>query len=91
MKITAKDICVMEAKADYIKITTAEKSYVVYTTFKRLLENLSTKDFMRIHRSFVVRIDRIESIEESMVKVGKQLVPVSNTFRPALMDRLKIL
>jgi DNA-binding LytR/AlgR family response regulator len=90
-KVNAKDIYLMEASADYIKIFTAKKEYMVLTNFKRLMENLSSKDFMRIHRSYIVRIEQIVSIEENMVKVGRHLIPVSNTYRQALLDRLKIL
>jgi two-component system, LytTR family, response regulator LytT len=90
-KVSAKDIYMMEASSDYIKIYTEKKEYMVFTTFKRLMENLSAKDFMRIHRSYIVRIDYITSIEENMVKVGRHLIPVSLTYRQALLDRLKIL
>jgi two-component system, LytTR family, response regulator len=91
LKIMAKEIYLVEAAADYLKVYTDKKTYTIYSNFKRIMERLSAKDFMRIHRSFIVRIDRISTLEDNMVKVEDHLVPVSNTYRAALMERLKIL
>jgi len=90
-KVSAKDIYLIQANADYMKIYTTKKEYTIYSTFKQVLANLSQKDFMRIHRSYVVRLDRISAIEDSMVKVEKISIPVSNSYRQALLNRLKIL
>jgi two-component system, LytTR family, response regulator len=91
VKIATKDIYLAEVSSDYLKISTDEKTYTVYSKLKRLMEKLSKKDFIRVHRSFVVRIDRISSIEDNTIKVDGRLVPLSRTYRRDLMDRLKVL
>jgi DNA-binding LytR/AlgR family response regulator len=91
VKVSATDICVIEADSNYVKVYTTKKTYIIYSNLKRVMQNLSTKDFVRIHRSYIVRIDQIESIEDNLVKVGGQSVPVSTGYKTALMNRLKIL
>jgi DNA-binding LytR/AlgR family response regulator len=91
VRVAVKDIYLVEAASDYLKIYTTEKEYTVYASFKRLMDNLSTKEFMRVHRSYIVRLSSIDAIEDGTIRVEKHQVPISINHKADLMARLKIL
>lgn len=79
----------IEGCGDYIKVHLCDgKMLVVHGTIKRFLGNLPHGTFMRIHRSWVINVSRIEFIEGNMVHLGKTSIPVSPAYRQELLDRL---
>jgi len=86
-----KDILWVEAYGDYVKIHTSEKYYVVYSTMKAMCEKLPSNDFIRVHRSFIVRLDKIKNIDLTNLQVDKKIIPISNSYKSILMDRVKSL
>ena len=92
VKINSGDILYIEALADYVSIyTTTEDRFVIHSTMKSIEEKLPQPDFIRIHNSFIVRLDKITSIEDNTVALGKKLFPVSRSHKKDLMDRLRLL
>ncbi len=91
IKISNHEISYIEALGDYIIIHTPAKNYTVYTTLKSFIEKLSNEDFIRIHRSFVVRIDQISAIDDFVVVVGRENIPVSRSYKDHLMERLNLI
>src|SRR4029079_11734816 len=91
VKIDMKKIQMVEALADYVNIYTAEKRYTVLSTLKGILEKLPQNDFMRVHKSYIIRLDAIGQIEDNTISIDKKLIPVSNTYKKQLMERLKII
>jgi len=47
--------------------------------------------FIRVHRSYIIRIDKIENIDQGNLQVKNKIIPVSNTYKPKLMDRIQTL
>ncbi len=86
-----KKIHYIEAFGDYIKIHTPEKVYTVYSTMKSIESRLPTSEFMRIHRSYLIRLDSIEHIGLSEVVILNKNIPVSNTYKQNLMNRINTL
>lgn len=91
LKINSKDIFLIEALADYVAIHTSAKRYVVHSSLKSIEGKLSSSDFIRIHNSFIVRVDMISEIEDGTITINKKIVPVSRAHRKTLMNRLKLL
>jgi DNA-binding LytR/AlgR family response regulator len=91
IKINTEDILYIEAVGNYISIHTATERFVVHTTMKSVLEKISDKDFLRVHQSFIVRVDKILHIEGNTLSVGKALIPVSRSFKDDLMSRLNLI
>jgi DNA-binding LytR/AlgR family response regulator len=58
---------------------------------KSVLEKISERDFMRVHQSFIVRLDKILHIEGNTLSVGKAMIPVSRAYRDELMSRLNLI
>lgn len=87
-----KDICLAEAYGDYVKVHTSDgKMNVIYSTFKKVEEKLPKTDFARVHRSFLVRLDRIQNIDTNNLIINDKVVPVSQKYRNDFMDKIKTL
>lgn len=91
MKITMQDILWIEALGDYVTINTISKNYTVYSTLKGIEDKLPKDDFIRIHRSFIVRQDKITAIDDYLVMIDKKSIPVSKSYKEELMKRLNLL
>lgn len=85
------DIYWLEAFGDYVKIRTYKEVHTVYTTMKTLEEKLPNQEFVRIHRSYIVRIDKIKNISATNLQVLDRIFPIGNSYKKELMDRIVML
>lgn len=81
----------IEAQGDYARIQTGEKSYLLHTTMKSLQQSLPSGDFVRVHRSYIVRIDQIKDIEDATIVIERKVIPIGNSYKDELLDRLTTL
>ncbi|WMI65416.1 LytTR family DNA-binding domain-containing protein [Aestuariibaculum sp. YM273] len=91
IKIDIPSIYLIEAKGDYINIKTQTKNYTVHSTLKKIEEKLPADLFLKVHRSYIINIGEIVDIEDNSVLIKKDVVPVSRSNRPELMNRLNLL
>jgi two-component system, LytTR family, response regulator len=91
VKVDIRQVQWVEALADYVAIVTKEKKYVCHSTMKAIEAKLPPDQFVRVHRSYIVRIDQIDAIEDKTVSVGKKIIPVGGTYREGLMGRLNLI
>ncbi|MAX71406.1 MAG: DNA-binding response regulator [Flavobacteriaceae bacterium] len=91
IKIDIPSIYLVEAKGDYILIKTEDKNYTVHSTLKKIEEKLPDSLFLKIHRSYIINVDKIIDIEDNSVLIKKDVIPVSRSNRPELMRRLNLL
>ena len=91
IKIDIPSIYLVEAKGDYIQIKTETKNYTVHSTLKKIEEKLPDSLFLKIHRSYIINVDKIIDIEDNSVLIKKDVIPVSRSNRPELMKRLNLL
>ena len=92
VRIPVKDICIIEAKGDYILIKLDDqKMHVVRSTLKSIEGRLSPKKFIKVHRSYIVNISKIVDIEDSSILVQNEIVPISRSLRNEVIDRLNLL
>ena len=85
------DIYWVEAFGDYVKIRSGEEVHTVYTTMKALLEKLPHQEFVRIHRSYIVRIDKIKNIGATNLQILNRIFPIGNSYKKDLMERIVML
>jgi DNA-binding LytR/AlgR family response regulator len=85
------EILWVEAYGDYVKINTDKKVYTVYTTMKSAEEKLSSKIFIRIHRSYLANISKISNIDQSNLQIENKVLPIGNSYRENLMKRINLL
>lgn len=86
-----QDIIYIEAFGDYIKIHTQEKTYIAHSKLRTVEETLPPYEFARIHRSYIVRLDRIKNIDPSNLEVEKMVIPISNSYRGNLLAKINLL
>ncbi len=91
IKINIPDIYVVEAKGDYIKIKTETSNHIVHSTLKKIESKLPSDMFLKVHRSYVINVNKIIDIEDNSVLIKKDVIPVSRSNRGELMKRLNLL
>ena len=89
VKINFNEILYIESLKDYIKVVTTSKNLVTKHSISSLEQTLPKENFMRIHRSFIVAINKINSYTSEMVEVGKIELPVSRMYRLEVEKALK--
>ncbi|GAB4049341.1 LytR/AlgR family response regulator transcription factor [Spirosoma litoris] len=90
VRVPYDSIMYIENTGDYVKIQTNSQPFVVYTTMKSLEEKLGTQ-FLRVHRSYIINLDKIVDIEESNLVVASKVIPISRANKSELMSRLNLL
>jgi DNA-binding LytR/AlgR family response regulator len=90
-RIRTEDILFLEAMGDYVKLNTPQKFHAIHTTLKALEEKLPPGKFMRVHRSYIVALDKIESIEDGTILIQKNTIPIADAYRAALNNKLNLL
>lgn len=93
VKVYLKDIYFVEALKDYVIINTEFSRYTVHSTMKELDKKLGNVEFVRVHRSFIARLDKIQSIDNANVVLEneKKIIPVGGSYREELMQKLNLL
>ncbi|MFB6457979.1 LytR/AlgR family response regulator transcription factor [Chitinophaga sp. Hz27] len=90
-RIRTDEILYLEAMGDYVKLFTAQKFHAIHSTLKSLEEKLPAGKFMRVHRSYIVALDKIEAIEDGTILIQKNSIPIADAYKSALNNRLKLL
>lgn len=80
-KILLKEILYIEGMRDYRRIHTESKRIMTLQTFKELEQKISADIICRVHKSYMVSLDKIELIEHNLIKIKDKLIPVSETYR----------
>jgi len=90
VQVHFKDIYLIEALSDYVNIYTHAKRYTIYERMKHMVSRMPVKEFMQIHRSYIVRLDRITEADGDTVVINNRTIPVSDPYKKALRERLKL-
>ena len=85
-KILLEDILFVESMENYINIYTSSSKEVVYSTLKLFLESLHRDHFLQVHRSYVVNIQHIQSIEGNTLHIGAYEIPVARNLRDQVFN-----
>lgn len=88
-RIDLDHILYIEGMKDYLRIICKDKKIMTLQSFSKLEESLPSKRFCRVHKSYIVAIDKIKSIERNVIVIGDQRIPVSNTYRESFFSRIK--
>jgi len=90
LKIALNDILYIESLKDYIKVVTTNKTIITKQSISSLEEMLPKDLFTRIHRSYIVSLNKIESYTSELIEIAKQELPVSRMYRHELAKILKM-
>jgi DNA-binding LytR/AlgR family response regulator len=90
IKIYLHEIICLESLRDYIKITTTSRQVTTRHTMGFFEELLPSGQFIRIHRSFMVSLTKIESVSENRIEAGGMELAIGGNYKQLIMDKLNI-
>lgn len=88
IKINFSDLDFIESFSDYLKLYTHNKTIVTRETISSIEAKLPKKDFMRVHRSYIVAIKKIESFTQEFIEIKNKAIPISRSYKPDVKHRL---
>ena len=91
VKVNKADVLWIESLGDYVTLNTDSEKYVVHSTMQEIMEKFSAKEFLRVHRSFIVRLNKIVNIEDDLICYGEKKFPIGKTYRQEVFRRLNLL
>jgi DNA-binding LytR/AlgR family response regulator len=86
IRVEIEGICFIEGLGDYIKIHLKDNHLVTNLSMKKMEELLPPDEFFRIHKSYIIRLDRIRSIVGNLIEIGKHKLPIGNNYRQAFIE-----
>lgn len=91
VKLRASDIIYVEALKDYVSIFTPKAKYIIHSTMKDIEKKLPSGQFLRVHRSYIIRLDKITSIEHAFVSLEdlEKQIPIGGNYREILFKKIK--
>jgi len=89
IRINVNDILFVEGLKDYVKLHTAEKPVLTLLSLRALEQGLPCERFMRVHRSYIVALNKIDTIEKNRIKIGQHTITVSDMYRDTFLDRIQ--
>lgn len=88
INLALNEILYVEALGDYVNIYLTDKRYTVLSTMKSLHEKLEEFHFLRVHKSFIINIHKIQEFQNNDIVIGGIKIPVSRNFKKILKDKL---
>jgi two-component system, LytTR family, response regulator len=88
VRVAFDDVRYVEALGDYVHIVTGQSKLIVYSTMKAVEEKFPSSRFVRVHRSFIVNINRIQALEDNSVIVDGKHIAVGQTYLRDVLQRL---
>lgn len=93
VKLNVSDIYFVEALKDYVQVVTKEQKYTIHATMKDVEKKMASKTFQRVHRSFIVNLDKIEAIVggDLLIQDLHKEIPVGGNYREELGQKINVL
>lgn len=93
VRVKNEDLLFVEALKDYVVVHTRQESYTIHSTMKEVEQKLNPRQFVRVHRSFIVNIDAVESIKYAMITMEgmEKEIPVGGSYKEILAQRINLL
>lgn len=88
IKIKLEDVLFFESERDYIFIHTLQKRYMTLLTLKQLEQELPKEKFIRVHRSFIISLDKVDSLEGNLIYIKDKRIPVSRAMQDSVFKLL---
>ncbi len=88
IKVDFDDILYVESLSDYVKIHTKSKTIVTRETISNLENKLPNRNFIRVHRSFIVSIKQIISFTNEYIEINKKSIPISRSYKEDVLQKL---
>jgi DNA-binding LytR/AlgR family response regulator len=90
-KVFIEDVLFFESMGDYVKIHTKDKVYIVHNTLKNIESKIRPDQFLKVHRSYIVAIKKIDTVEDGVISILKNNIPVADAYKSTLSKKLNYL
>jgi len=90
VKLVLKDVLYLEAMSNYVSFRTSARTHLSLTSMQKMEESLP-ENFIRIHRSYMVNIHKIDKVETGNVVISDKYLPISSSYREKLLQKLNLL
>lgn len=87
-KLVLNELLYIEGKRDYRKICTTQTSIMTLQTFTEFETDIPATIACRIHKSYMVALDKIDTVEKDAVHIGDRIIPISETYKKAFFERI---
>lgn len=87
-RVGIDDIYHIKAVGDYVQVFFGEKSILVHSTFQNLLNQLPQDEFVRVHKSHAIALNKVETIDGNTVRLNGKSIPVGLSYKPAFMEKI---
>ena len=91
VRINVNDILFIEGVKDYVKLHTTDKPILSLLSLRTLEQGLPADRFARVHRSYIVALDKIDVIEKSRIKIAQHNITISDMYRDVFLKKLQLL
>lgn len=88
VKVKLSDILFIEALDNYVKIHTLKKTYLTLKNLKAMANNLNSRNFMRVHKSYIVALDRIDFFSRDQIHINGNVIPIGRTFSKRFKEEI---
>ncbi|HTF02944.1 MAG TPA: LytTR family DNA-binding domain-containing protein [Bacteroidia bacterium] len=90
VSVRKSDIMWVEAMGDYAVIHTHKEKFTMHNTLKDIQEKLPAPSFIRVHRSFLIRVDQIQKIEDNVISCNGKLIPIGKSYKEDVFRKLNL-
>jgi len=87
-KIAVNEILYIEGQGDYLRIITVNIKVMTLQNFKKMESVLPPDNFVRVHKSYMVALDKIENISKNRIKIGDKLIPISDSYHESFFQKI---
>lgn len=91
IRISYGDILYFENVGDYVKVITTGGNHIIHGSMKSIDSRIQHPRFLKVHRSYIVNLDKIKDIEDNTLVIGKSVIPISRAHKPILLRSINIL
>ncbi len=91
VKVLLKEVCYITAERSYCRIHTVDEAFLLSMPLGTLDEKLHSDQFMRIHRSYIVNLNQLDTLSENHVTIGSKVIPIGSAYREEFLGRMPLI
>ncbi|MBT8232249.1 MAG: response regulator transcription factor [Saprospiraceae bacterium] len=91
IRIPFDEILYFENVGDYVKVITHKNNHIIHGSLKSIAARIKNPRFIKVHRSYIVNLDKVVDIEDNTLVIEKKVIPISRSHKPILMQSINIL
>lgn len=88
--VSLDDILYIEGMQNYLQIHLSGRKIITKQSFRSILEQLPRSQFIQVHKSYVVQLSKIRSVEHNRIKIAEDIIPIGDVYRNSFFERIKV-